>query len=168
MTTKAGISESGANLNSSEHPAKSDPSPSVTVEDSSSKVEASETEPDSTAIEGSIYRQLLFGLSLPERAVRSTSAMVGGVLRESTSILVPQAFKSSKTYSIFVTQMIDILAHQIGGVKADENAPPSVSDEEGYVARKAVGNFVELAGVATVHLSPLTLLAIISDVAYGS
>ena len=33
---------------------------------------------------------------------------------------------------------------------------------------KAVGNFIELAGLATLHLSPLTLLAIVSDVAYGS
>ena len=39
---------------------------------------------------------------------------------------------------------------------------------ENFVARKAVGNFVEMAGMATLHVSPLTLLAIVSDVAYGS
>jgi len=39
---------------------------------------------------------------------------------------------------------------------------------ENFVARKAVGNFIEMAGLATLHLSPLMLLAIVSDVAYGS
>ena len=39
---------------------------------------------------------------------------------------------------------------------------------ENYVARKTVGNFVEIAGMATMHLSPLMFLAIFSDVAYGS
>ena len=36
------------------------------------------------------------------------------------------------------------------------------------MARKAVGNFVEMAALATLHLSPMMLLAIVSDVAYGS
>jgi hypothetical protein len=31
-----------------------------------------------------------------------------------------------------------------------------------------VGNFIEMAGLATLHLSPMMLLAIVSDVAYGS
>ena len=39
---------------------------------------------------------------------------------------------------------------------------------ENYVAKKTVSNFVELAGLATLHVSPLTVLAIMSDVAYGS
>jgi hypothetical protein len=36
------------------------------------------------------------------------------------------------------------------------------------VARKTVGNFVDMAGMATLHLSPIILLAVFSDVAYGS
>ena len=35
-------------------------------------------------------------------------------------------------------------------------------------SRKTVGNFVDLAGIATLHVSPLWILAIVSDVAYGS
>ena len=33
---------------------------------------------------------------------------------------------------------------------------------DNFVARKTVGNFIELAGLATLHLSPLTLLAVVS------
>ena len=48
---------------------------------------------------------------------------------------------------------------------------PSDSDEpaiDDFVARKTVGNFVEMAGLATLHVSPMMLLAVVSDIAYGS
>ncbi len=109
---------------------------------------------------------LLYGLSLPERAIRSTTAVVGGAIRESASYLVPQAFRDSRSYRTFVTQMLDLMAHDIGGVKsAEENSAGQV---EGYVARKTASQFVELAGLATLHVSPLVVLAVISDVAFGS
>lgn len=116
----------------------------------------------------SVYNYLLYGLSLPERTLRSTSAMIGGVLRESTELLVPQAFRSSKSYEIFVKQALDLMAENIGGVEVEESSGPSSTQVEGYVARKTVGNFVELAGFATLHVSPITVLAVLSDVAYGS
>lgn len=113
----------------------------------------------------SVYEYLTYGISLPERALRSTSAMVGGVLRESASLLIPQAFQDSRSYQMFVTQMLDFLANDVGGVESEE---PSSTDVEGYVAKKAVSNFVELVGLATLHMSPMTILAITSDLAYGS
>lgn len=141
----------------------SDEEPAVTDGDRDS-----ESNPDNDPGISSVYDYLLYGLSLPERTLRSTSAMVGGVLRESTELLVPQAFRSSKSYEIFVKQAIDLMAENIGGVEADADAAPSATQVEGYVARKAVGNFMELAGFATLHVSPITVLAILSDVAYGS
>ena len=116
----------------------------------------------------SVYEYLTYGLSLPERTLRSTSAMVGGILRESSELLVPQAFRSSKSYEIFVQQALDLMTENIGGVEAEEQKGPSTTQVEGYVARKAIGNFVELAGFATLHVSPITVLAILSDIAYGS
>jgi len=110
---------------------------------------------------------LLYSLSLPERTLRSATGIVGGALRESASLLVPQAFQSSKTYTVMVRQMLDFLAEDVGGVQRPEaeGQPPPI---ENYVARKVVGNFIDLAGWATLHLSPILLLAVVSDVAYGS
>ncbi|MHC4176520.1 MAG: hypothetical protein ACYSWU_03385 [Planctomycetota bacterium] len=110
---------------------------------------------------------LLYGISLPERTLRSASGVVSGALRESASLLVPQAFRNSKTYNVMIQQMLDFMAEDVGGVERsdDPDAPPKI---ENYVARKAVGNFVEMAGLATFHLSPMMLLAVVSDVAYGS
>lgn len=118
---------------------------------------------------GSVRNYLLYGLSLPERALRSASGLVGGAVRESASLLVPHAFQNSKTYSVMVRQTLDFLAEDVGRVKraesSDTPAPPQVGN---FVARKAVGNFIDMAGLATFHLSPMLLLAVVSDVAYGS
>lgn len=82
-------------------------------------------------------------------------------------MLVPQAFRSSKSYEILVQQGLDFMTRDIGGVRHgdEQDAAPAV---ENYVAKKTVGGFVEMASLATLHLSPALLLAVVSDVAYGS
>lgn len=130
-----------------------------------------------------VYKYLMFGLSLPERAVRSTAAIVSGAVNESAELLVPKAFQDSKTYNTFVKQMLNMMANDVGGVKSEgkkegkgsEGQPADAASQgqtdavvENYVAKKTVSTFVDLAGMATMHVSPLTVLAIVSDVAYGS
>ena len=84
---------------------------------------------------GSVRDFLLYSLSIPERTLRSATSVVGGTLRESAVLLVPQAFQSSKTYSIFVTQMLDFLVEDVGGVeRADEDGKST--KVENFVARK--------------------------------
>jgi hypothetical protein len=115
----------------------------------------------------SVRDYLLYTLSLPERALRTTTGVAGGAIRESAALLVPQAFQDSKTYSTLVGETLNFLTEDVGGVKgdADDAAVPAI---EGFVARKTVGNFVEMAGLATLHVSPMMLLAVVSDLAYGS
>ena len=121
---------------------------------------------DDAPSSATIRDYLLYGLSLPERAIRSTAGVVGGALRESAAALIPQTFRNARTYQLFIGQMLDFLAEDIGGVdRPEQSGNPRVED---YVARKTVGNFIELASLATIHISPMLLLAIVSDVAYGS
>ena len=118
----------------------------------------------------SVTQYLQYTLSLPERAIRSTAAIVGGIAQQSATMLVPSAFQDSKTYQTFVKQMLDMVAHDIGGTEreAREETPDKDAQIEGYVAKKTVSTFVDLAGMATLHVSPMTILAVMSDVAYGS
>ena len=116
---------------------------------------------------GSVYKYMVYGLSLPERTLRSTAAMVGGVISESSELLVPQAFRDSKSYQTFVQQMLDVVVKDVGRVNA-ESDEANEDDVENFVARKTVGGFVDLAGMATLHVSPIVLLAVVSDLAYGS
>lgn len=115
--------------------------------------------------EESLLGTLAYGLSLPERTARSVSAVVGGMVHETAGWLIPAAFRSSKTYSAFVQQALDMMIHDVGGVKSHRVQP---CDEEAHLAQKAVGGLLDLAGTATLHLSPLTVLAVLGDVAYGS
>jgi len=110
-------------------------------------------------------RYLLYSLSLPERALRSTIGLAGGTAQRAAEFLVPQAFQSSKTYEIVVRNSLKFLTDDIGGAKTGDEEEPAM---EGFMARKAVGNFVDFAGLATLHVSPLWMLAIVSDVAYGT
>ncbi len=110
---------------------------------------------------------MLYGLSIPERTLRSTVAMAGGLVRETTDLIIPQAFRDSRTYRSFIEQLLDFWVQDIGGVEQPKDKE-SMTDVENYVARKAICNLIELASLATLHLSPLTVLAIVSDVAYGS
>jgi len=115
----------------------------------------------------SVGRYLFYGLSLPERAVRSSIGLAAGAARETAELLVPRAFQDSRTYGIVVRNSLRFLASDVGGVvsQSNDDDEPAV---EGYLARKAVGNFVDMAGWATLSCSPVWLMAVVSDVAYGA
>ncbi|WP_149499709.1 hypothetical protein [Roseiconus lacunae] len=116
--------------------------------------------------ETSLLGTLTYGLSLPERTARSASAVVGGLVNETAGWLIPVAFRSSKTYAAFIGQALDMMIHDVGGVAKQQISPQQ--NEEAALAQKAVGGLLDLAGAATLHLSPLTVLAVFNDVAYGS
>ena len=111
--------------------------------------------------------KVLYWLSVPERALRGGVNLVGGAIRESAGLLVPQSFQDSRSYTLMVRQMLDFLVEDIGRGPARPSGPDESRDAE-FLARKTVGNFVEMSALATLHISPLTLLAIVSDLAYGS
>jgi hypothetical protein len=114
-----------------------------------------------------VSRFLIYTLSLPERVVRSTVGVTAGAAREAAHALVPQAFKSSKVYELVIANSLRFLTEEVGGVE-HQPRPGENANLDHYLARKAVGDFVDLAGLATLHLSPIWLFAVVSDVAYGS
>lgn len=128
--------------------------------------------PDVSAVaasddEARLSHFLTYALSLPERVVRSAVGVTAGTAREAAHALVPEAFHSSKVYELVIASSLNFLTEDIGGV--EQQARPGTSPNvDHFLARKAVGNFVDLAGLATLHLSPIWLLAVVSDVAYGS
>ena len=113
---------------------------------------------------------MVYGLTLPERTVRSAAALISGAAGESVALIVPRSFQDSKSYRVFVQQMLDIVSHDVGGVKKEppETDKATKTAAENYVAKKTVGTFIDLAGMSMMHVSPLTVLAIVSDVAHGS
>ena len=129
-----------------------------------------ESASDTTPVEADLSaatQSLLFGLSLPERLVRSAVGLTAGTVKELAGFVVPQAFQTSKSYEIAIHNSLSFLTETVGGAQRKRAA--GANDEAGeYVARKAVGNFIDLTGLATLHLSPMWVLAVVSDVCYGT
>ncbi len=97
---------------------------------------------------------------------------------------MPQAFQDSKSYEVAVRNSLNFLLANVATVSDpnSEKAPPPTNAASAvdasndptainpgrFIARKAVGNFIDIAGLATLHVSPLWILAIVSDAAYGT
>src|SRR5436190_4722957 len=102
---------------------------------------ASSTDPTpASPPERSFFDALKYGVSLPERFVRSAAGLTAGTAKELAGFLVPRSFQDSKTYEVVVRNSLNFVIANVGGVDlpADPNAPPP---PENFVARKAVGNF---------------------------
>eukprot|EP00913_Durusdinium_trenchii_P035233 g32963.t1 len=112
-----------------------------------------------------VRRRLIYALTLPERVLRSTVGVTAGAAKGAAEFLIPSAFQNSKTYEVVVRNSLRFLTEDIGGVAKQSDTEDLGKD---FAARKAVGNFVDLAGWATLAFSPVWVMAVVSDVAYGS
>jgi hypothetical protein len=106
---------------------------------------------------------LLYVLSLPERAVRSVSAAVGGVTKLMTDTLLPRSVRGLTVYKYFVGNTQKFLIESLGEVKTESGE--KLPDD--YLARKVVGNVVDAAGIFALHFSPVWFFALVSDAAGG-
>lgn len=103
----------------------------------------------------------LFLLSLPERAVRSLSAVTAGLLRETAEVALPGAFRRTRLYRSLVETTLRFLIEQVGQV---EGVYPTGSQlAEDFVVRKAAGNGIEILGLLTFSASPVWVLAALAD-----
>ena len=111
-----------------------------------------------------LWNGTVYALSLPERYVRGLSALLGGIFKETTDILVPNIVKDTTSYNIFVGNILRFTVENVGGVKG-------VYDDEGlegeFATRKLIGNTIEGVGIATIHLSPLWFFAFFADSVKG-
>ena len=113
----------------------------------------------------SFINSILYGVSLPERIVRTAVGVTAGSAREAAKLLIPVSFQSSKSYEVAVKNSLDFLTETVGGFESETS---EAADAGEHIAKKAVGNFVDIAGMAALHVSPMWVMAAVSDIAYGS
>jgi hypothetical protein len=105
-------------------------------------------------------------VTLPERLVRATAAMLGGALHETAQVVLPRFVRQSRVYEATAKNVLRIAIELVGGVESDAHAgEPSPGS---LAVRKGAGNVVELGSIAAFGFSPLWLLAAASDLARGS
>jgi hypothetical protein len=110
-----------------------------------------------------------FLLSVPERAVRSVAALLGGVLHETFTLALPRVVRHSRLYEATAKNLLRVTIELVGGVEARAPTEAEFEPDPGRLAvRKGVGNVVELGSIAAFGFSPLWVLAAAADVSHGS
>jgi hypothetical protein len=102
-----------------------------------------------------------FLLSLPERAVRSASALAGGVLREIGEVTIPKTIRRSRLYQNLVDATLQFLIEQVGQVEGVYPSGEKLSED--FLIRRTAGNGIEMIGVLAFRASPVWVLAALAD-----
>ena len=76
-------------------------------------------------------RSRAFLLSLPERALRSATALAAGVLREIGDVTIPKTIRRTRLYQNVVEATLQFLIEQVGQV--DGVYPSEVKLSEGFL-----------------------------------
>jgi hypothetical protein len=104
--------------------------------------------------------------SLPERTARAGAALTGGLVYETSEVVLPLAVRRSRLYRAIVGRLLRITIELVGGVEGVYPGQEMPARE--LAVRKAAGNAVELGGLLAVGWSPLWLLAGASDLVGGT
>src|SRR5271165_1896962 len=104
----------------------------------------------------------LYALSLPERAVRSLSAVTGGLLRELSELALPAKIREAALYRVTAGVGLRFMIEQVGDV--DGIYPREDPLARQFVYRYATGTSIEMVGILTLFLSPVWVLAALGDV----
>lgn len=100
-------------------------------------------------------------LSLPERVLRSATAVAGGLIREIGDVALPSSLRRTRLYRTLVDSTLRFLIERVGEV---EDAYPNESQlAEDFLTRRAAGNGIEFAGILAFRASPVWVLAALAD-----
>jgi hypothetical protein len=109
------------------------------------------------------HRGVRYAASLPERVVRSASAIAAGTVREVAAVALPIGFRRGRLYRSLVDVTLQFLIEDVGGVKGAQVSEQKLGED--FLLRRAAGNGIELMGVVAFRASPVWVLAALADVA---
>jgi hypothetical protein len=101
-------------------------------------------------------------LSLPERVLRSVTALAGGLLREIGEVTIPRTIRGTHLYQQLVESTIRFLVEEVGNVEGVYPTEEKVSQD--FLVRRTAGNGIELIGILAFRASPVWVLAALADV----
>ncbi len=104
-------------------------------------------------------------LSLPERVIRSLSALSGGVLREIGNVALPASVRRTTLYRTMVDVALRFMIQEVGEVEGVYPAEGRLA--ENFLLKKTAGHGIELMGIVAFHASPIWVLAALADVTGG-
>src|SRR5262249_16034002 len=103
-----------------------------------------------------------FLLSLPERVLRSTTALAAGLLRDIGEEAIPQTVRRSQLYQNLVKAQLRFFIEQVGGVEGVYPTEEKLAED--FLLRRTAGNGIELIGILAFRASPVWVLAALADI----
>jgi hypothetical protein len=101
-------------------------------------------------------------VSLPERVLRSATALAGGLLREIGEVSIPVTIRRTQLYQHLVEATLRFLIEQVGQVEGVYPGQDKISED--FLIRRTAGNGIELIGVLAFRASPVWVLAALADI----
>ena len=101
-------------------------------------------------------------LSVPERVVRSTSALAGGLVREIGNATLPAGVRRTRMYQTMVESTLRFLIQQVGKVEGAYPAEDQLA--KNFLLRRTLGDGLDIAGIAAFSASPMWVLAALADI----
>jgi len=100
-------------------------------------------------------------ISLPERVVRSVSALAGGLVREIGNVTVPPAVRRTSLYRNMVEATLRYLIEEVGEV---EGVYPKEGElARDFLLRRAAGHGVGMVAMLAFRASPVWVTAALAD-----
>jgi hypothetical protein len=109
------------------------------------------------------HRGIRYVASLPERVVRSASALAAGAVREVATVALPIGFRRGRLYRSLVDVTLQFLIENVGGVQGTQPTEQKLGED--FLLRRTAGNGIEIMGVIAFRASPVWVLAALADVA---
>jgi hypothetical protein len=106
-----------------------------------------------------MIREYLF--SLPERTIRSASAIAGGLLREIGDATLPSGVRRTRLYRTMVLRALRFLIEQVGQVEGTFPADGKLASD--FLLRKVAGDSIDMLSLLTFHASPVWVMAALAD-----
>jgi len=100
-------------------------------------------------------------LSLPERTVRSASAIAGGLLREIGDATLPAGVRRTRLYRTMVLRALRFMIEQVGEVEGTFPEDGRLGSD--FLARKIAGDSIDILSLLTFHASPVWVMAALAD-----
>jgi hypothetical protein len=104
-------------------------------------------------------------LSLPERVIRSLSALSGGLLREIGNVALPASIRRTTLYRTMVEVTLRFLIEEVGQVEGIYPTEQALAGN--FLIKRTASHGIELLGILAFHASPVWVLAALADATGG-
>jgi hypothetical protein len=103
-----------------------------------------------------------YALSVPERLLRSASALSAGLVREVAEVALPIGVRRGRLYVNLVDATLKFMIEDVGQVEGAYPGEEKLAQD--FLLRRTVGNGIDVLGMLAFRASPIWVVAALADV----